>query len=149
MWGDPGYKEPTLGNIKLHLRKYGPHEIDAKFSLVAWIFFWFLDCHGKTFLEKKSWSKLSQVKYEIKIQSESKLSLAKYDIEITLLIQTISGQMEVKSVSGSEEFVAGVRTNTRDPACNLGCNANASKLFFLSSKIRYPPVGTWGRSAPP
>ena len=27
--------------------------------------------------------------------------------------------MEVKSVSGSEEFVAGVRTNTRDPACNL------------------------------
>ena len=27
--------------------------------------------------------------------------------------------MEVKSVSGSEEFVAGVRTNTCDPACNL------------------------------
>ena len=27
MWGDPGYKETTLGNIKLHLRKYGPHEI--------------------------------------------------------------------------------------------------------------------------
>ena len=27
MWGDPGYKETTLGNIKLLLRKYGPHEI--------------------------------------------------------------------------------------------------------------------------
>ena len=40
--------------------------------------------------------------------------------------------MEVKSVSGSEEFVAGVRTNTRDPACNLQrifafCNV----LYFL------------------
>ena len=46
MWGDPGYKETTLGNIKLHLRKYDPHETHESG------FVDFLESYAKTFLKK-------------------------------------------------------------------------------------------------
>ena len=52
MWGDPGYKETTLGNIKLHLRKYGQHEIHGS----GFVDF-FLESYAKTF--KKSLSQSS------------------------------------------------------------------------------------------
>ena len=39
--------------------------------------------------------------------------------------------MEVKSVSGSEEFVAGVRTNTQLAICNVFLHFVIFCIFFL------------------